>query len=648
LGQPAPFDKKYALLIGVNAYDNANFTNLYYAERDVAELAKILTAQRYEVVLLSGTEGKRDASRRPTRENILKHIDIVLDKCKRQDMILFAFAGHGVQFKEDPKDKETPSFFCPMDAQPNNVKTMIPLKTVYQRMEDCGAAVKLMLVDACRVEVNKERFRNLDGNDVPAPPKGVSVLFGCKAGQAALESNELKHGLFFYHVLEGLRGKATNARGDVTWQRLASHAAEAVLESGYRQVPVLRGEIEGAPVLLRVDASRPPTTTPKPMSVPSSEHGKLILALKTPKDASKTWVGRITSLSTEGVVKAREKDSTGGRLGLGAQLAVVVHRDGDEPAPLLVKGQVTEVDEDIVYFKTTADAVRSLARGSDIAFFLTLDWNDEQRRAIPDVVRFELNRTRELALHETAANRLKNIGRALLNYEAAHRALPPGVIYGPDGKPWHSWRTLILPFLDQQQLFNEYRFDEPWDGPNNIKLLPRMPREYLDPFDTDKMSVKTSILAAVGSAAGFTRATMEKANQPIGAIRSKGRRLAEISDGTSNTILAGSVAPEDAVEWTRPREVQVGAGEMELNAKGSFAAMHKLFGVKQALFLFADGSVQRLPESLPKATLTKLLTVNDGQPISLSSGNESAFGGEIRIYQGKDEVLALWGESPAK
>ena len=49
------------------------------------------------------------------------------------------------------------------------------------------------------------------------------------------------------------------------------------------------------------------------------------------------------------------------------------------------------------------------------------------------------------------------------------------------GRPMHSWRVLILPFLEQQSLYEQYDFREPWDGPNNIQLLGNMPDVFSCP-----------------------------------------------------------------------------------------------------------------------------------------------------------------------
>jgi hypothetical protein len=76
---------------------------------------------------------------------------------------------------------------------------------------------------------------------------------------------------------------------------------------------------------------------------------------------------------------------------------------------------------------------------------------------------------------------LGSVAYALHNYHGANGRLPPAVLRGKDGTPLQSWRVLILQFIEQQSLFAEFRLDEPWDGPHNITLLPRMPQLYAPP-----------------------------------------------------------------------------------------------------------------------------------------------------------------------
>ena len=99
---------------------------------------------------------------------------------------------------------------------------------------------------------------------------------------------------------------------------------------------------------------------------------------------------------------------------------------------------------------------------------------------------------------------LKEIALAFHNYQQVYRHLPPAVVYGPDGKPWHSWRVLILPFLEQggAQLYQQYDGTVPWDHPKNAAVLAAMPLVYRDPL-AEKLSNKTRYLLATGVGTAF-------------------------------------------------------------------------------------------------------------------------------------------------
>ena len=75
---------------------------------------------------------------------------------------------------------------------------------------------------------------------------------------------------------------------------------------------------------------------------------------------------------------------------------------------------------------------------------------------------------------------LKRIGKAILEYEAAHGRLP-GYIRAVDGTPFLSWRVALLPDLGERALYDEFRLDEPWDSSHNKALLGRMPTVFALP-----------------------------------------------------------------------------------------------------------------------------------------------------------------------
>jgi hypothetical protein len=74
--------------------------------------------------------------------------------------------------------------------------------------------------------------------------------------------------------------------------------------------------------------------------------------------------------------------------------------------------------------------------------------------------------------------RIRQIGIAIHNYENDHGHLPQPAIYSKDGQPLLSWRVALLPYLEEQELYNQFHLDEPWDSPHNIQLLARRPDLY--------------------------------------------------------------------------------------------------------------------------------------------------------------------------
>src|SRR5262249_2969599 len=127
---------------------------------------------------------------------------------------------------------------------------------------------KLLLVDACRNDPKESR--SLDVDSVPRPPRGTAALFSCASGQRAYETDKLGkgHGGFFHYVLEGLKGKAANKRGQVTWSGLTAYVQEEVPEAvvkvigeGAQQSPHLVSNLVNTPVLVKVGTGGPEAFT---------------------------------------------------------------------------------------------------------------------------------------------------------------------------------------------------------------------------------------------------------------------------------------------------------------------------------------------------------------------------------------------------
>jgi WD40 repeat protein len=136
-------------------------------------------------------------------------------------------------------------------------------------------------------------------------------------------------------------------------------------------------------------------------------------------------------------------------------------------------------------------------------------------------------------------NYLKTIGLAMHNYHDVNGTLPPAVGYGPDGKTPHSWRVLLLPYLEHQALYQQYDFREPWDGPHNRKLLTKMPAVYRHPLDAAD-STHAAYFAVTGPSTMFS-------SQKGSSMRR------DLKRDTSKTILV--VEAKRAIPWTKPEDL---------------------------------------------------------------------------------------------
>ena len=99
----------------------------------------------------------------------------------------------------------------------------------------------------------------------------------------------------------------------------------------------------------------------------------------------------------------------------------------------------------------------------------------------------------------------------------------PAYVLGPDGTRWHSWRTLLLPFIDQDELYEKYRFDEPWNGPHNWPLVDtEILRSFQCPSGSDyDVTPFTNYVVVVGEGTAFSgpeAVSLDEFNDPETAI----------------------------------------------------------------------------------------------------------------------------------
>jgi Caspase domain len=255
---PAKQGKRFALLVGINKYAHARFSQLKYAERDAQEMGDLLRTYGYDVTVLPGDKADK--------QTIEKAIERLSDQCKENDLLLLAFAGHGVQFTG-----ESDAYFCPHDGRPfaDRKDSLVSLHAVGQTLRRSFASTKVILVDACRSDLDDTRgVRGINDRDDLNFGKGTLVLLSCSATQVAAEPDKLQHGVFFHCVLEGLRGKAANDEGEVNFNRLAEYVLKTVplLEKGQLPQQILSSSKN--PVLALVPVRPAPEVIPGPKQPP--------------------------------------------------------------------------------------------------------------------------------------------------------------------------------------------------------------------------------------------------------------------------------------------------------------------------------------------------------------------------------------------
>ncbi|MGE3408813.1 MAG: DUF1559 domain-containing protein [Pirellulales bacterium] len=197
---------------------------------------------------------------------------------------------------------------------------------------------------------------------------------------------------------------------------------------------------------------------------------------------------------------------------------------------------------------------------------------------------------REAARRTQCMNHLKQISLALHTYHDIHGEFPPAYLADAEGNPMHSWRVLILPYIEEQGIYSQYRFDEPWDSPNNRQLAMRMPSVFKCPSDPAG-ATETHYMVIVGEGTPF---------QP-----GKQNTLAEISaspGGTSNTLMV--VESTAGANWMKPADLDLSTMSMTVGdpAGPAIGAMHP----GGANVAFCDASVRFIDKNTSPQTIQSM------------------------------------------
>ena len=203
---------------------------------------------------------------------------------------------------------------------------------------------------------------------------------------------------------------------------------------------------------------------------------------------------------------------------------------------------------------------------------------------------------REAARRAQCTNNLKQIGLALHNYHSTMGKFPPAYTVDKNGKPLHSWRTLILPFVEQAGLYDKIKLDEPWNSEHNMKLFKG---HVIDVYNSP------------GAGPPSTKTTYQTIRAPGSLFPGdKAQRIDDIRDGASNTVMVVETNPAKGVEWFMPDDYTPTAPDPVQGLKGVWPGL--------ILAGFADGSVRSVSDRMTPDLFQRLTNISDGKTIDFN------------------------------
>jgi uncharacterized caspase-like protein len=271
--------ERWAVLIGVDDYAYAQ--KLKYCGADQRALRDQLVASGFpkdHVFLLHDKD--EDLRLRPSKGNIERHLELVLNLADAKDLVVIGFSGHGVHLGGK-------SYLCPGDGTLDDPKSLVGVDDVYERLMACAAGFKLVVVDACRNDPRPGGTRAMtatDGTRAMARtlqelklPEGVVLLNSCAPGEVSWEDEGFGHGVFMHYLLDGLRGAAhVGGDGHVSLTELQAYAGtrtKTYVANRHRvaQRPFFKGDLTTEALeyaLLPVPAKPAATANVEPLAPP--------------------------------------------------------------------------------------------------------------------------------------------------------------------------------------------------------------------------------------------------------------------------------------------------------------------------------------------------------------------------------------------
>ncbi len=204
---------------------------------------------------------------------------------------------------------------------------------------------------------------------------------------------------------------------------------------------------------------------------------------------------------------------------------------------------------------------------------------------------------REAARRSQCQYNLTQIGLAFESYHDTWGSFPPAFSTDATGRPLLSWRVLILPHVNESQLYAEFNLDEPWDSSHNLGVASTMPELFRCPADPISFSSLTSYVAIAGPGTAFPR--------------DRAVKISDITDSLAETTIVGEVKAGSIV-WTQPEDFVPDTVLVGTNRLGS----HHADGWHM---LMSDGTPRFISNTIDRILLRALMTIQGGELLDADS-----------------------------
>jgi len=230
--------KRYALVIGVDEYEDSQINKLEGASNDAKAIVEALVQYagfpRDQVRLLTADQPNE---RRPTRNKILRQLSNLRGAVPKDGLLLIAFAGHGIERGDQ-------AYLLPSDAELSNDVSLLEQSSINvddmrKRIAETGVGQVVLILDACRNDPSAGRgdadnkltnrfTQHFNFEERNSEVKAFATLYATDVGSRAYEYKEKKQGYFSWALVEGLKGAAANEKGEVTLSSLLTYLQDQV------------------------------------------------------------------------------------------------------------------------------------------------------------------------------------------------------------------------------------------------------------------------------------------------------------------------------------------------------------------------------------------------------------------------------------